>query len=72
MKEKHYYYARMFETEVRDHYSYFSYIKSNKSDKAIRYFVSSTCLSESRNCEADTKEIEERFLMLMKSVDFLE
>ena len=42
---KTFYYAKdVFATEVRDHYSFFSYIKSNKSDKAISYSASSTCL----------------------------
>lgn len=70
---KTYYYASdVFTTEVREHYGFFSYIKSNKSNKAIRYFVNSTCLNKEQSCEANSKEIEERFIMMMKSVDFFE
>ena len=70
---KTYYYATdVYKIEEGTSYNYFAYIKSNKSDKALNYFASSTCLSESQKCDAGSKEIEERFLMLMKSVDFLE
>ena len=70
---KTYYYATdVFKVEEGENYKYFAYIKSNKNNKAIRYFASSTCLSESQKCSAGSKEIEERFLMMMKSIDFLE
>ena len=70
---KTYYYA----TDVSKdgeitYYSYLNYIKSNKSDKALSYFVDSTCADNSGNCKMDPKELEERFLIMMKSVDFLD
>lgn len=72
-KDKTYYYATdIYRIEEGTNYKYFAYIKSNKSDMSLEYFASSTCLSESQKCNAGSKEIEERFLMLMKSVDFLE
>lgn len=72
-KDNTYYYATdIYKIEEGTSYNYFAYIKSNKSDKALDYFASSTCLSESQKCNAGFKEIEERFLMMMKSVDFLE
>lgn len=70
-EDKTYYYATdVYKIAEGTSYNYFAYIKSNKSDKALEYFASSTCLSESQKCNAGSKEIEERFLMLMKSVDF--
>ncbi len=70
---KTYYYATdVSKDEDVTYYSYFSYIKSNKSDKGLRYFVDSTCADNSGNCKMDSKELEKRFLIMMKSVDFFE
>jgi len=70
---KTYYYAKdVFKIEEGENYKYFSYIKPANSDKAIRFFASSTCLNEGQPCNAGSEKIEERFLMIMKSVDFLE
>ncbi|MBP3038226.1 hypothetical protein J9303_01750 [Bacillaceae bacterium Marseille-Q3522] len=70
---KTYYYATdLFKSEKRDNYKYFAYIKSNNSDKALNYYASSTCTKVDKECVANSKEIEQRFVMLMKSVDFLD
>lgn len=70
---KTYYYATdVTKDKEITYYSYLSYIKSNKSDKALSYFVDSTCADNSGNCKLNPKELEERFLIMMKSVDFLD
>lgn len=72
-KNKTYYYATDVSKDGETtYYSYLSYIKSNKSDKALSYFVDSTCADNSGNCKMNPKELEEKFLIMMKSVDFLE
>jgi hypothetical protein len=70
---KTYYYATdVSKDEEITYYSYLSYIKSNNSDKALSYFVDSTCADNSGNCKQEPEKLEEQFLMMMKSVDFLE
>ncbi|PLR96518.1 hypothetical protein CVD19_11020 [Bacillus sp. T33-2] len=70
---KTYYYAKEVTKDGNtDYYSYFSYIKSDKSEKAVRYFVDSTCSNQNKKCTLDQTELEKRFLIMMKSVDFLE
>ncbi|PLR82271.1 hypothetical protein CVD23_17320 [Bacillus sp. V33-4] len=68
-----FYYAKdNFVTDKREYHNYFSYIKSKKSAKAVRFSSSSFCTDEKKSCGANSMEVEEQLLMLMKSVDFLE
>ncbi|OIK13315.1 hypothetical protein BIV59_06035 [Bacillus sp. MUM 13] len=69
--EKTLYYAKnTFTYKGNADHRFFSYIKSNKSDKAISYVASDSCMDQQRKCTAGSRQSEERFLKLMKSVEF--
>ncbi|WHY78025.1 hypothetical protein QNH20_02320 [Neobacillus sp. WH10] len=70
---KTYYYAKDTSTEDKvTYYSFFSYIKPKNSDKALSFFVDSTCTKQSKKCNLKPEELEEKFLSMMKSVNFSE
>lgn len=70
---KTYYYAKStFMTDEIKHYQYFSFIKSDKNEKGLRYYLDVSCIDENKECLAGSEELEEEFLSLIKSVDFLE
>ncbi|WP_026679021.1 hypothetical protein [Fictibacillus gelatini] len=51
-------------------YGFFSYIKSNSGDQAVRFFYDVTCLDEKQKCNIDIKKEAEKAKMLMESVKF--
>jgi hypothetical protein len=53
-------------------YRYFSYIKSIQGDKAISYVMSFTKADSSENGKPKPEELEEKFLNMIKSIDFSE
>lgn len=53
-------------------YRYFSYIKSIQSDKAISYVMSFTEVDSSENGKPKPEKLEEKFLNMIKSIDFSE
>ncbi|MDQ0273318.1 hypothetical protein [Cytobacillus purgationiresistens] len=70
---KTYYYAEhMFEVEEEKAYNYFSLIKPNNSDKALRFVARSSCLDFDKECTPDQEHIKEKFLKMMKTVEFID
>ncbi|MDQ0231213.1 hypothetical protein [Metabacillus malikii] len=53
-------------------YSYFSYIRDNKTEQGFEYIYSIGCYEDAnvRDCAIDENKEEERALMLMKTVNF--
>jgi hypothetical protein len=72
-EEKTYYYANDTSKDGETTtYHYLSYIKSNQSDQAISYVMNSIDADHSGNEKLNPEKLEERFLLLIKSIDFLE
>ena len=70
---KTYYYAKIVQKDKKGiTYRYFSYIKSSQSDKAISYVMSFTEADSSENGKPKPEELEEKFLNMIKSIDFSE
>ena len=72
-EEKTYYYAKIVKTDKKViTYRYFSYIKSSQSDKAISYVMSFVEADSSENGKPKPEKLEEKFLNMIKSIDFPE
>ena len=70
---KMYYYAKVVANDGKSTtYRYFSYIKSNQSEKAISYIMSSAVAEPSENGKLEPEKVEEKFLNMIKSIDFAE
>ncbi|WP_433956844.1 hypothetical protein [Cytobacillus horneckiae] len=70
---KTYYYAEdITEAEGNKAYDYFSFIISNESNQAVTFFSSSSCKDFNQSCNPEQSHIKDKFLMMMKSVDFLD
>ena len=70
---KTYYYAKIVKTDEKViTYRYFSYIKSSQSDKAISYVMSFVEADSSENGKPKPEKLEEKFLNMIKSIDFSE
>lgn len=68
-----FYYAEdVYEVDGDKAYNYFTYIKSNNSDQAVRFFARSSCKDFAEECSPEQDSIKDKFLMMMKSVSFLE
>ncbi|NRG46220.1 hypothetical protein HRF87_15845 [Bacillus sp. CRN 9] len=67
-----FYYAEdIYEVEGNKAYNYFTYIKSNNSDQAVRFFARSSCKDFDKKCNPEQEFIKDKFQMMMKSVSFL-
>ena len=72
-EEKTYYYAKIVKKDKKIiTYRYFSYIKSSQSDKAISYVMSFAEDDSSENRKPKPEKLEEKFLNMIKSIDFSE
>ena len=72
-EEKTYYYAKIVKKDKKViTYRYFSYIKSSQSDKAISYVMSFVEADSSENGKPKPEKLEEKFLNMIKSIDFSE
>src|SRR4051794_7086745 len=72
-EEKTYYYAKIVKKDKKViTYRYFSYIKSSQSDKAISYVMSFAEADSSENGKPKPEKLEEKFLNMIKSIDFSE
>ncbi|HVI21242.1 MAG TPA: hypothetical protein VM660_04240 [Bacillus sp. (in: firmicutes)] len=72
-EEKTYYYAKIVQKDKKViTYRYFSYIKSSQSDKAISYVMSFVETDSSENGKPKPEKLEEKFLNIIKSIDFSE
>ncbi|WP_054950738.1 hypothetical protein [Numidum massiliense] len=60
------------EDEKDTAYNFSSYIKSNNSNKGIRFFYSVTCFDKNKPCHLNVKEEEKKAKMLMELVTFIE
>ena len=70
---KTYYYAKIVKKDKKAiTYRYFSYIKSSQSDKAISYVMSFVETDSSENGKPKPEKLEEKFLNMIKSIDFSE
>lgn len=70
---KTYYYAKDVSTDEKaTTYHYLGYIKSTQSDQAISYVMDSMDADHSGNGKSKSDKLEERFLLLIKSIDFFE
>ncbi|HEY4553965.1 MAG TPA: hypothetical protein VIG80_12270 [Bacillaceae bacterium] len=56
--------------ENNDVYNYFSFIKSEYTDKGIQFIGSSTCTDRSKPCKAESNEVKEIIMKIMKSIEF--
>ena len=70
---KTYYYAKIVQKDEKGiTYRYFSYIKSSQSDKAISYVMSFIEADSGENGKPKPEKLEEKFLNMIKSIDFSE
>ena len=70
---KTYYYAKIVKKDKKViTYRYFSYIKSNQSDKAISYVMSFVEDESSENGKPKPEKLEEKFLNMIKSINLSE
>ncbi|PLR75557.1 hypothetical protein CU633_20475 [Bacillus sp. V3-13] len=70
-EDKTYYFAKNSDkTKKGKYYSFFSYIKSKENEKAIMFYSRSFCTNSNQKCAASSPEVEDKLLMLMKSVNF--
>lgn len=70
---KTYYYAKaVSQGEKATTSHYFSYIKSNQNDQAISYVMNSTEAGSTSRNKLEPEKLEERFLLMIKSIEFSE
>lgn len=56
--------------ERQTYYDFFCYVKSNNTDKSVRFLYSVACADNTNKCEINRDDEEKKAKMLMKSIDF--
>jgi hypothetical protein len=69
-KNSYYFATDTYESDKKEYYRYFGYIKSKNNDKGIEFLIDSTCSNVDIKCNLGSNEQVEYALKLMKSVEF--
>ncbi|WP_404461955.1 hypothetical protein [Sutcliffiella horikoshii] len=71
--ENTYYYAeKVSEGNGENTYWYYAYINSNNQDKGTSFIGRIACKDSSKSCNLDSKELEDKMMKVIKSIDFVQ